>query len=232
MRARRRLRLLAVSGALALAGCASPTAESGGPPSQSAPSSTELFDIAERDPLPFPGYAVDRVTIAPLPRASPTEPPTLTGWAAFDAALDSAVLGGGSDAVSVAVSIDGEIVHEAAMGVRVPDTLEAVDTTDKFRVASISKMITAITVLQLVEASVVGLDDPVGAVVADAVGVSSPGAGVAELTVRQLLTHTSGFPQYEDLFFRNQVGSCEEAAAVGMTRSLQGASFRYSNMNY
>jgi D-alanyl-D-alanine carboxypeptidase len=87
-------------------------------------------------------------------------------------------------------------------------------------------------VLQLVEDGVVGLDDPVGAVVADAVGVSSLGAGVAELTVRQLLTHTSGYPQYEDLFFRNQVGSCREAAAVGMTRSLQGPSFRYSNMNY
>jgi D-alanyl-D-alanine carboxypeptidase len=34
------------------------------------------------------------------------------------------------------------------------------------------------------------------------------------------------------VFFRNQVGSCEEAAVVGVTRSLQGAGFRYSNMNY
>jgi D-alanyl-D-alanine carboxypeptidase len=64
------------------------------------------------------------------------------------------------------------------------------------------------------------------------VGVASPSAGVADLTVRQLLTHTSGFPQYENLFFRNQVDSCEEAAAVGVTRSLQGPSYRYSNMNY
>jgi D-alanyl-D-alanine carboxypeptidase len=232
-RLRGRLRLVAVAGALVLAACSSPTAESEGPPSEPAPSSTELFDIDDGDPLPFPGYAIDRVTIAPLPpRPDATEVPTLTGWAAFDAVLEQAVLGGGSDAVSVAVSIDGEIVHAAAMGVRVPDTLEAVETTDRFRIASISKTITAITVLQLVEEGVVGLDDPIGSIVADAVGVGSASAGVAGLTVRQLLTHTSGFAQYENLFFRNQVGSCEEAAAVGVTRSLQGAGYRYSNMNY
>jgi D-alanyl-D-alanine carboxypeptidase len=236
MSARRPLRHLrcgAVVGVLALAACSSPTAESEGPASEPAPSSTELFDIDDGDPLPFPGYAFDRVTIAPLPpRPDATEAPTLTGWAAFDASLEQAVLGGGSDAVSVAVSIDGEIVHEAAMGVRVPDTLEAVEPSDKFRIASISKTITAITALQLVEDGVVGLDDPIGSIVADAVGVGSPSAGVAGLTLRQLLTHTSGFPQYENLFFRNQAGSCEEAAAVGVTRSLQGAGYRYSNMNY
>ena len=246
MSARRRLHWCAVVGALVLAACSTPTAESEGPSPDGAedpaPSSTELFDIAERDPLPFPGYANDRVTIAPLPLPLPplpppgdfaaAETPTLTGWAAFDAALDSSILGGGSDAVSVAVSIDGQIVHQAAMGASVPDTFDAVEATDKFRIASISKPITAITMLQLVEEGLIGLDDPVGSIVADAVGVSSPSAGVAEMTVRQLLTHTSGFPQYESLFFRHQADSCAEAAAIGVTRSLQGASFRYSNMNY
>ncbi len=221
-----------VVGVLVLAACSSPTAESEGPPSEPAPSSTELFDIDDGDPLPFPGYDVDRVTIAPLPRPGATEAPVLTGWAAFDASLEQAVLGGGSDAVSVAVSIDGEVVHEAAMGARVPDTVEAIEPTDKFRIASISKTITAITALQLVEEGVVGLDDPIGSIVADAVGEGSPSARGAGLTLRQLLTHTSGFPQYESLFFRNQVGSCEEAAAVGVARSLQGGGYRYSNMNY
>jgi D-alanyl-D-alanine carboxypeptidase len=224
-----------VVGALVVAGCSSPTAESEGPSSDPAPSSTELFDIAERDPLPFPGYDIDRVTIAPLPPRNGSivdETPILTGWAAFDATINQAVIAGGSDAVSVAVAIDGDIVHASAMGVRVPDTFEAVDTGDKFRIASISKPITAITMLQLVEEGVVGLDEPIGTVVADAVGVVDPSAGIADITVRQLLSHTAGFAQYENLFFRNQVGSCEEAAAVGVSRSLQGKGFRYSNMNY
>ncbi len=235
-----------MAGLVLMSACSSPTAESEGPagstppPSPAAESSvvtstTELFDIADRDPLPFPGYAVTRVTIAPLPGVdSPDDAdvPAPTGWAAFDQEIIRSVLGGGSDAVSVAVAIDGDIVHTGAFGVRVPDTLEAVTTTDAFRLASISKTITAITALQLVEEGLVGLDDPVGALVANDVGIVTPSTAVQAITLRRLLTHTSGLAQYESLFFRNQVGSCEEAAAVGLGRSLAGGGFRYSNMNY
>lgn len=214
-----------------LGACSSPRAESGAPIVSTAPWTTELFDIAEPDPLPFPGYEVDRVTIAPLPVVDDTQP-QLTGWAAFDDEIVRSILGGGSDAVSVAVAVDGEIVHEAAFGARIPGTYEEVQPTDRFRIASISKVITAITVLQLVEEGVVGLDDPVGGIVASRVGIGDPAAGTADITVRELLTHTSGFGQYENLFFRHQVASCEEAAAVGFSRSLQGKGFRYSNMNF
>ena len=231
---------LAVVGALVATSCAAPTASSDGPvaaptSTATAPSSTELFDIADRDPLPFPGYDVTRVTIAPLPGAAPIEEPAgppLTGWAAFDAELAGTILGGGSDAMSVAVAIDGEIVHRAAFGARVPDTFDAVTPDDRFRVASISKTITAIVALQLVEEGVVGLDEPVGRSAAAVAGVPAPTDRAAGVTIRQLLTHTTGFAQYESLFFRNQVGSCEEAAAVGLTRSMGGGGFRYSNMNY
>ena len=228
--------MLAVA-VVGVTGCSPPTAESGGrfESDGSAPSSTELIDIAERDPLPFPGYDVTRVTIAPLPAVGDPDMADVaapTGWAAFDAEITRSVLGGGSDAVSVAVAIDGEIVHDAAFGARIPATLDAVSTTDTFRVASISKTITAITMLQLIEEGLVGLDDPVGSLVASDVGITSPSPAMSAITVRQLLTHTSGLAQYESIFFRGQVGSCEEAATYALSRSLSGPSFRYSNMNY
>ena len=165
---------------------------------------------------------------------STTTAPPLTGWAATDAYLLRRIIGGGSSAASFAVSIDGEVVHTAAMGVRTLSVSDAADTTDRFRIASISKVITAITVLRLVEQGVVGIDEPVGASIAATLGVEPPGAAT-DITVRQLLGHTSGFGQYENLFFGAQVGSCREAAAVGFARALAGtpgAGFRYSNMNY
>jgi D-alanyl-D-alanine carboxypeptidase len=227
--------------ALALVACSSPPAQSEGPVETDAaspsvaPETTELYDIAERDPLPFPGYDVTRVTIAPLPGSGSRDDADVaapTGWAAFDDEIVRSIIGGGSDAVSVAVAVDGDIVHTAAFGARVPGTFEPVATTDAFRIASISKTITAITVLQLVEDGVVGLDDPVGALVAGDVGITSPSAEASAITVRQLLTHTAGFPKYENVFFGHQVDSCEQAAAYGLSRSLSGTSFRYSNMNF
>ena len=75
MSSRRCLRLGVAIGALSMTACAAPTVESDGPSPEPAPSSTELFDIAERDPLPFPGYDVTRVTIAPLPGVDPLAEP-------------------------------------------------------------------------------------------------------------------------------------------------------------
>lgn len=234
--------------ALALASCASPTAESGGVQTESPTTAAEPSSAADSIPVDhpasFPDPDVDRVTIAPLP--STTQPlvfgaptvapfPPLTGWEAFDAYLNRTIIGGGSTAASVAVSIDGEIVHRAAMGVRAIGSFDLAEPQDRFRVASISKTITAITALQLVEEGLVGLDEPIGGLVAAGIEVEQPRAGTDAITLRHLLTHTSGFGQHENLFFGHQVESCEDAARVGFQRSLQstpGGGFRYSNMNF
>ncbi|NOX30351.1 MAG: beta-lactamase family protein [Actinobacteria bacterium] len=228
---------------LAVASCATPTAESGGPESVSTVTTTP-DNVPIDHPASFPDPDVDRVTIAPFPPTSAppvfgvpgTEVfPPLTGWEAFDAYLNRVIIGGGSSAASVAVSIDGEIVHRAAMGVRTRGSFDLAETQDRFRIGSISKPITAIAMLQLVEEGVIGLDDPVGGLVAEGLNVDQPRAGTADITVRNLLTHTSGFGPHDNLFFGGQVESCEEAARTGFERSLQGApggAFRYSNMNF
>ena len=53
--------------------------------------------------------------------------------------------------------------------------------------------------------------------------------------MRQLLSHTSGFPDYRGEFFGDRFGSCEAAAAFGLARSLArppGTTHDYSNLNY
>jgi D-alanyl-D-alanine carboxypeptidase len=158
-----------------------------------------------------------------------------TGWAAFDFNLSDALLRNGNTAASVAVSIDGEVVHRAAMGARTPRAGDVAEPQDRFRIASISKTLTAIALLQLVEDGVVGLDEPVGRRVAAHVGVTDPSARTQTITPRHLLNHTAGFGKYQSVFFGGQAADCTEAARIGLSRSTNGTpggSYNYSNMNY
>jgi D-alanyl-D-alanine carboxypeptidase len=156
-------------------------------------------------------------------------------WNEFDALVAGRLTGRGDRAASVAMSIHGQLVHAAAFGTRTPDNpTEPVTPVHRFRIASISKVITATVVLQLVDAGVLELDEPVGLRLAGFVGVA-PGPGVPEVTVRQLLSHTAGFPSYRRQFFGDDFTSCEQAAGFGLSRPLAhqpGNVHEYSNLNF
>ena len=57
---------------------------------------------------------------APATTAAPSTTTAPERWAAFDEALASRLIGSGDYAVGVAVAVDGEIVHTADLGFRVP----------------------------------------------------------------------------------------------------------------
>lgn len=156
----------------------------------------------------------------------------LTGWAGFDRSLEEALIRPGNTAASVAVSIDGDIVHRAAFGVRDPATGDPAEPQDRFRIASISKPITAITVMRLIEDGVVGIDDPIGDLVARHVGLDAAQGASGRLTLRQLLTHRSGFGKYQSTFFRGGADDCADAARSGLSSGAGGGGYVYSNMNY
>lgn len=159
-----------------------------------------------------------------------TEVPDYSGWAAFDAELSRRLIPA-DWAAGVAVMVDGQVVHAAAYGDRAPG--DPAITTDRFRIASISKTITAIVAMQLVEAGELTLDEPVGARIAGYVGVLPRDPDVTNLTLRRMLNHTSGFAQAEGTFFGGGAASCADAAAGALAGSLPPtAGYRYSNMNY
>jgi uncharacterized protein YbbC (DUF1343 family)/CubicO group peptidase (beta-lactamase class C family) len=124
----------------------------------------------------------------------------------------------------------GRVVLTRAYGERslVP-TREAMTVDTVFDMASLTKpMITALAIMQLLEAGKLRLADP-AALYLPAFGA----AGKADITLRQLLTHYSGLPPDLDLSFpwTGKEEGFRRANAIS-TESPAGAVFRYSDVNY
>jgi len=108
----------------------------------------------------------------------------------LDETVRSAVEKSGVPAASVAVLVDDDVVSSAAGVLNVRTGVEA--TVDSlFQIGSITKVYTATLVMQLVDSGQVELDAPVRTYL-PSFRVSDPVATEA-ITVRHLLTHTSGF---------------------------------------
>lgn len=111
----------------------------------------------------------------------------------------------------------------------------AVDTSASFRIGSITKVFVAVVVLQLVEEESLGLDDPVGNHLRD--------TPYPSVTIRQLLNHTSGIPDYsqapalaKELFAnRDRRWQASEVLALVSTNKpafAPGTQYQYSNTDY
>ena len=101
-----------------------------------------------------------------------------------------------------------------------------------FRLASVTKQFTAAAILTLIESGSLRLDDPLGALLPE---VPAYARGV---TVRQLLTHTSGIPDYEPLLGKGdgpQLHDRDVLELLHRPKALYftpGTSWRYSNSAY
>ncbi len=168
---------------------------------------------------------------APVP-----EPLTLTD--PLRARLDAFVTGatgndqGDAPAVAVAFVADGKLAYERAAGFadlagKIPAT-----TQTRFHVASITKMFTAVSVMQLVEQHALALDDKLVRYL--------PWAPHADaVTIRELLMHTSGLPNYlDEAFASNRVAkqttprALLDALADRPLEFTPGTRYAYSNTGY
>lgn len=170
------------------------------------------------------------------PPARVVEPVPAEAWNEFDRIVSDRLVGRGDLAAGVAVSVHGRLVHHAAFGRRTPfDPVDHTIPTDRFRIASISKLVTAVAVLRLVDAGRLALDEPVAARLAASLGVTLGSDAWSTVTVRQLLSHTSGVPKYRGEFFGGTFTSCEAAAVHGLSHGLDrtpATAHVYSNLNF
>lgn len=142
----------------------------------------------------------------------------------------------------------GELRFSTA-GVADVRTGRRIGLTDRFRAGSITKTVVATVTLQLVAEHRLGLDDPVAAhLPATTARALRSAPGIAGVTVRQLLTHTSGVFSYTDdsTFFGEFFGQgfathrYDSHSADALVRTAlahppyapPGTRYHYSNTDY
>jgi CubicO group peptidase (beta-lactamase class C family) len=138
----------------------------------------------------------------------------------------------GAPGASVVVVRDGRILLERAYGLAdVEAHVRATPRTD-YRLASLTKEFTATAVMLLADEGKLSFDDPVSRWLP---GLPAYAHGV---TVRHLLTHTSGLWAYEDFVPDSQTYQVKDRDALHLIARADslyfppGTAFRYSNTGY
>lgn len=171
---------------------------------------------------------VPPTTLPPFPIADGPAPRVNAGSSSLPfLAATIASLTGKDLAISVSVWRDHEQVYGAAAGAT--NDGGSVGTGTPFVLASVSKMVTALSVARLVEQGRIDLADPVPW---SAMGIVHDAAW-DDVTVRELLAHTSGMPVSRKSWL-DLPGPCSVPLAEVMAlppRDHRGE-WRYSNGNY
>ncbi|MCA1586946.1 MAG: beta-lactamase family protein, partial [Acidobacteria bacterium] len=147
-------------------------------------------------------------------------------------AVATAATAGNAPGLAVALVKDDKLAWTEGVGIADVENDVPVRPDSVFRIASISKPITATAVMQLVQKTLVRLDDPIQRYVA-----SFPEKAGAPLTVRHLLSHTSGVRHYKDGEFdhKESYDSLERAFAIFKDDPLlfpPGEKYSYSTYGY
>jgi len=98
----------------------------------------------------------------------------------------------GVSAVSIAVLRDGQIISSQSLGMISAESSISVTPQTQFQAASLSKPVTAVAALQLVNAGLVSLDDFVGNYLNEWVLPGSLSSDSTTVTLTSLLSHSAG----------------------------------------
>lgn len=143
--------------------------------------------------------------------------------------------------LSVAVARDGEVAYERGFGFANREQHEKVTPAHLFRIASISKPITSVTLFRLMEAGRLRLDDAVfgpRGVLGDAFGTRPYRQWIEDIRIKHLMTHTAGGWQNDgkDPMFRSP--GMNHRQLITWTLNNQpleyapGERYAYSNFGY
>ena len=193
--------------------------------------------------LHAPGVAVADPSI---PGTSETPSPAVTGSGSpaekeqVLSAAQSLVDAGFPAALAAVTKADGSTVG-VAVGKGNLETGEAPPLDGEVRIGSNTKTFVAVVILQLVQEGKITLDEPIETYLPGL--LHGEGIDGTKITVRQLLQHTSGLPEYTDTVpgetdifqIRDNYYSTRDLLDVALSKPAAfepGSQFTYTNTNY
>jgi CubicO group peptidase (beta-lactamase class C family) len=181
---------------------------------------------------------MDEALVAPPPAfADPARRDTLaSAFPGIDGVFADFRERGRVPGVAYGVVVDGELAHHGGVGVREVASGAPADADSVFRIASMTKSLTAMCVLSLRDEGRLSLDDPVHAHVPELARLPYPTLDSAPVTVRQLLSMASGLVTDDPWADRHlDAGDAEFSRWMdgGVAFTLPpGVGFEYSNFGY
>ncbi len=134
------------------------------------------------------------------------------------------------------VLVDGRLIHTNAIGVSELTDKSPVTPDTVFRIASMTKSFTALSILKLRDEGKLSLDDPAGKYVPELATLTYPTTDSPKITIRHLLSHSTGFP--EDNPWGDQQLSVTDDQFTTMLKggipfsTSPGTNYEYSNYGF
>ena len=134
------------------------------------------------------------------------------------------------------VIVDGELVWVKAAGVREKTNNAPVTNDTVFRIASMTKSFTAMSIMKLRDEGKLSLDDPVSKYIPELANLPYPTSDSQVLTIRHLLTHSEGFPE-DNPWGDRQLAQSDETMRAWLKSGIPfstspGTAFEYSNYGF
>ena len=148
------------------------------------------------------------------------------GLEIFDVAMSNLLADYNIKGAQLALTYHGRLVYNRGFGYANTSTNTLVQPNHRFRVASVSKPITSIAVMHLIEQGQLNLSDTifgVNGILNDAMYQNAIDSRIYTITLRNLLEHTGGWNRFisGDPFFPegtpNIIGVYDMAIAMGVT---------------
>jgi len=184
----------------------------------SAPASTQTF--ADRDP--------DWAFADPARRSK-----LAAAFPAIDAAVEEERASQGVQGLVIGIVIDGELAHAQGFGVRDLATQAKPDADTVYRIGSVTKTFTALTILGLRDRGMLSLDDPLARWIPEAARLVYGSHDAPPITLRYMLAHASGLP-WQGTFDVTQAPSEQTitASLVGLPLENAPGVVVYSNLGF